>query len=89
MSTIRTIYEEEPKFPATDQHPDAVRYRVGKHVVDAIGGEPTQEEVDAVLNPPAPPAPLTDGVLAALLVKNGTITQADVDTAAIAMEVKS
>jgi len=54
MSQIRVIYSTEPIFPATDQHPDAVRYKVGKHIVDAIGGEPTIEEIDAVLNPPPP-----------------------------------
>ena len=52
MTQIRCIYSAEPKFPATDQHPDAVRYQVGKNWVDAIGGEPTQAEIDAVLNPP-------------------------------------
>lgn len=26
MSTIRCIYQEEPNFPATDQHPGAKRY---------------------------------------------------------------
>jgi len=52
MSTIRVLYEKEPDFPATDQHPDAVRYKVGKWTVDAIGGEPTPGEVLAVLNPP-------------------------------------
>ena len=52
MSTIRVIYEEEPHFPAIDQHPAAARYRVGKYWVDAIGGEPTQAEVNAILNPP-------------------------------------
>ena len=52
MSTIRTTYEKEPDFPASDQHPDAVRYQVGKRWVDAIGGRPTQAEVDAVLDPP-------------------------------------
>jgi len=54
MSTIRCIYNSgEPSFPATDQHPDAVRYFVSGHYVDAIGGEPTPAEVSAVLNPPA------------------------------------
>lgn len=54
MSQIRAIYYPEngqphqPNFPATDQHPDAYRYLVGIHYVDAIG-EPTQEEIDAVL----------------------------------------
>ena len=52
MSTILIIYDVEPTFPATDQHPNAVRYQVGGKWVDAIGGEPTQEEIDAVLNPP-------------------------------------
>lgn len=49
MSTIRCIYEKDPGFPATDQHPDAVRYIVGAKVVDALGGQPTQAEVDAFL----------------------------------------
>jgi hypothetical protein len=53
MSTIRCVYSREPNFPATDQHPDAVRYTVGQYVVDAIGGEPTAAEVAAFLAPPA------------------------------------
>jgi hypothetical protein len=53
--TIRCIYTAEPSFPATDQHPDAVRYQVAGYWVDAIGGEPTQEEIDAVLLPPSVP----------------------------------
>lgn len=53
MSTIRCVYSREPKFPATDQHPDAVRYAVAGKVVDAIGGEPTLEEVAAFLAPSA------------------------------------
>lgn len=58
MSRIRVIYDEEPGFPASDQHPDAARYRVGPHWVDAVGGEPTAEEVEAVLDPSAEaPAP--------------------------------
>ena len=52
MSQIRTLYEVEPAFPATDQHPDAERFFIGPYVVDAIGGEPTLAEVEAVLNPP-------------------------------------
>jgi len=42
MSAIRVIYEAEPDFPATDQHPDAVRYRVGEYWVDAIGASPAE-----------------------------------------------
>jgi hypothetical protein len=49
MSSILCIYAAEPKFPATDQHPDAARYVVGPYLVDAIG-EPTAAEVDVVLN---------------------------------------
>lgn len=55
--TIYAIYEREPNFPATDQHPAAARYTVfsaflGRSViVDAVGGEPTTAEVDEVLNP--------------------------------------
>lgn len=77
MSTIRCIYEEEPNFPATDQHPDAVRYVVGGRFVDAIGGEPTQAEVNAVLNPPPGPRTVSDGELAALLVAKGLLTPAE------------
>lgn len=54
MSNIRCIYGVEPTFPATDQHPDAIRYRVGSYWVDAVGGEPTIDAVEAVLRPPAP-----------------------------------
>lgn len=54
MSTIRVIYQVEPNFPATDQHPDAKRYIVGGYVVDAIGGEPAIEAVYAILNLPLP-----------------------------------
>ena len=53
MSTIRVIYEAEPDFPPTDQHPQAVRYQVGEYWVDAIGGEaggaPAGEALDRVL----------------------------------------
>lgn len=51
--TIRIVYNEEPKFPAIDQHPDAVRYKVGTQWVDAIGGKPTQGEIDEFLEPAA------------------------------------
>ena len=54
MTKIRTVYRGEPQFPASDQHPDAKRYKVGAYVVDAVGGEPTPAEVEAVLNPPQP-----------------------------------
>ena len=62
MSTIRCIYQGvAPDFPATDQHPDAVRYertwRDQQWFVDAIGGEPTVEDMDAVLDPPPPASP--------------------------------
>lgn len=60
MSQIRCIYQgAAPDFPATDQHPDARRY--GPHTlpdgsvvfIDAVGGAPTGDEIDALLNPPA------------------------------------
>ena len=54
MSEIRAIYlNQAPDFPATDQHPDAVRYQVGTYWVDAVGGEPTLQEVEDVIDPPA------------------------------------
>jgi hypothetical protein len=54
--TIRTVYTEAPPFPATDQHPAAVRYHVGSRWVDAIGGQPTAEEIDAFLHPEPNPS---------------------------------
>lgn len=58
--TIRTIYHgDAPKFPATDQHPQAKRYGPlqlsgGRSVyVDAVGGEPTAADIEAVLKPSA------------------------------------
>ena len=55
--TILVVYSEEPDFPATDQNPDAVRYQVGNIWVDAIGDEPTQDDVDDVLHPVVAPLP--------------------------------
>jgi hypothetical protein len=49
MSVIRVIYEEEPDFPPTVHHPDAVRYRVGEYWIDAVGGEPGAGPIDADL----------------------------------------
>lgn len=50
--SIYCVYSVEPKFPATDQHPDCVRDFIGAHVVDYIGTLPTQAEVDLFINPP-------------------------------------
>lgn len=52
MSQIRCVYTEEPIFPATDQHQDAVRYSVAIGIfrfADCIGGAPTQSELEAHL----------------------------------------
>ena len=49
MGILRMIYEDEPDFPPTVLHPDAVRYRVGDYWVDAVGGEPAREDVDQTL----------------------------------------
>ena len=49
MGILRMIYEDEPEFPPTVLHPDAVRYRVGDFWVDAVGGQPAQDEIDKTL----------------------------------------
>ena len=49
MAILRVIYEDEPDFPPTVHHPDAVRYQVGDYWVDAVGGNPTRDEVDKTL----------------------------------------
>lgn len=77
MSAIRCIYEVAPNFPATDQHPDAVRYQIGECWVDAVGGKPTPAEVDALLHPPAPPLDPTVGELVAALKVKGVLTDTD------------
>lgn len=63
MSAIRVIYRpradgsrSDPGFPATDQHPLAVRYPfdhpiAGALNVDALNGAPSQTEIDAILFP--------------------------------------
>lgn len=43
--TIKAVYQVEPNFPATTQHPAATRYVVGHYFVDAIGGEPSEQDV--------------------------------------------
>lgn len=53
VSEIRVVYTAEPNFPATDQHPDAKRYKVNQYWVDAVGKEtPTIADVEALLHPP-------------------------------------
>jgi hypothetical protein len=52
--TIRCVYEQEPNFPATDQHPDAVRHKVGRYWVDAVGGKPSEGDVTGILSPKQP-----------------------------------
>lgn len=51
MSIIKVIYQEEPTWPPTDNHPEAQRFeiqRAGETLfADCIGGAPTQAEVDA------------------------------------------
>lgn len=90
--TIRCIYSEEPGFPATDQHPDAERYKVGVYWVDTMGGKPTQSEIDAVLHPPetTPSDPVAERVakLEAVLIGKAVLTKSDVD-AAIVADVKA
>lgn len=49
MSTLRVIYEAEPDFPPSAQHPDAVRYQVGEFWIDAVGAPPTAGELDKAL----------------------------------------
>jgi hypothetical protein len=79
MSQILAVWTEPPPFPATDQHPDAVRYSVSGLIVDAIGGEPTEGEVDNVLNPPplARPSLYAVGQIA---VADGEISGFDINS---------
>lgn len=81
--TIRCIYQAVPNFPATDQHPDAVRYGpldvAGKaYYVDAIGGAPSEAEILAVIDPPSPvPTTISDRQFTHALKLAGAITHAE------------
>ena len=86
MSQIRVIYTEEPDFPATDQHPDAVRYVIGDVWVDAIGGLPLQSEIDAILHPlPGVIPPTTSELLIEIealtkaLIANSVVTEKEIE----------
>lgn len=82
---IRVAYrdrDQPPGFPASDQHPDAVRYRVGAYWVDAVGGEPTLAAVEAFLTPPPPPREFDADVVIAALKQAGKL--AATETAATA-----
>lgn len=52
MSTILAVYVVDPKFPASDQQAGAERYLVSGVLVDALGGQPTVQEVQDHLTPP-------------------------------------
>lgn len=62
--SILCVYEQEPPFPATDQHPEATRYQVGGRWVDALGGEPSPEAVEEAVLPQSLPPHLNSGGLA-------------------------
>lgn len=51
---IAVHFGAAPTFTAQENHPDAERFHVGNLYVDAIGGEPTQAEIDAVTQPGVP-----------------------------------
>jgi len=71
MSTICCLYSKDPGFPAADQHPDAVRYEISIDpytLVDAVGGRPTDAEIDAIIH-----APNGDGFISALKLELGGI----------------
>lgn len=66
MSQIRCVYRgAPPDFPATDQHPDALRFgpitvNGDDYFVDAIGDAPTIDEIAAILDPPQLQIPYVD-----------------------------
>lgn len=78
---ICCTYAAEPDFPATDQHPDAVRYHVGDWWIDAVGGAPTEDEVNAVLHPevfPSTPALIAMGQM---ILTDGDVSSVTISAA--------
>lgn len=53
---IAVHFGAQPAFTPEENHPDAERYQFGDNWVDAIGGRPTQAEIDAVTAPGVPRA---------------------------------
>ena len=45
MATILNVYNSKPKFPATDENPNAGFYEMGPYWVHAFNGQPTQGEL--------------------------------------------
>lgn len=74
MSQVLCVYATAPNFPATEQAPTATRYQVGNVWVDAIGGQPTQAEIDAVLNPDIASVDLA--ILNTALTQPGSVVRA-------------
>lgn len=86
MSTIRCVYwGAAPDFPATDQHPDAVRYGPivvdgASYFVDAVGGEPGADAIRTVIEPAGPIPSITRRQIRLWLLQHGE-TAADVEAA--------
>ena len=53
MTQIIATYTADPGFPPTAQNPAATRTLVGTTYCDAIGGTPTQADLDAYHAPNA------------------------------------
>lgn len=88
--TILVVYSEEPKFPASDQRPEAIRYHIGNWWVDATEGAPTQFDLDTWLTPVAPtperdPLAEIDAMKAALVSKR-VISEAEIDAQAVRLD---
>lgn len=80
--TIFAIYTDQPKFPATDQNPSAVRYQVGALWVDTDNPTPpTEGEVNAVLHPevfPSTPALIAMGQM---ILMDGDVSSVTISAA--------
>lgn len=69
------IWTEQPKFPATDQNPNCIRYKVGSVWVDTDNPTPpTQADVDAILSPPVDT--IDTATLNAALAQPGSVVRA-------------
>lgn len=71
------IWQSEPPFTDSSLNEGEHIYKVGNAWVVTDQSQPTQDQVNAVINAPAPPSALTVADLAKVLTDKGVLTTQD------------
>jgi hypothetical protein len=81
---MSTVWSDKPPFPESDLGPGTRRFQIGEFYIDwNQPGEPTQADVDAILNPP--PVASAAEIFKAAVSKRLGITEAELTDAADAL----